>query len=110
VEVQIENCREFDRNKSYPFKCTKCAKHHFLKDNGVCQKLESAIEFCDVYQDESFCAECEDRRALSESKDGCFASNFIMEKTDVNCAKSFLISHPKCTICELGHHWKDDKC
>ena len=110
VEVELENCREFDPEVNYPFKCKVCEQHHFLNDNDECQQLETAIEFCDIYQDETHCAVCEDRRALSEAKDGCFASNFIMEKTDLNCAQSFLVSHPKCQICSFGYYWLNNEC
>ena len=57
-----------------------------MDEEKKCKAVTTAIEYCDVYLDADHCEKCEDLRALSESRDGCFASSFILSKTDEFCA------------------------
>ena len=110
IKIELENCEKHVETIDYPFECEKCDQHHFLDDEKNCQKVEIPIEFCKEYIDKNHCNKCEDQKALSEAKDGCFASSFILKNTDENCGTSFIISHPQCDVCLFGHYWEKGKC
>ena len=110
VKIDLPNCESHVETIDFPFQCEKCINHHFLDSEKNCKKVEIPIEFCKEYIDENQCGQCDDQKALSEAKDGCFASNFILDNTDKFCGTSFIISHPQCDVCLFGHYWEKGKC
>ena len=110
VALDIEHCQKYDLSFYHPFKCLTCEKGYYIDSEMKCVEVETQIDFCEIYQDENHCDKCESQKALSEAKEGCFASRYVMSKTDLYCDQSFMRSLPKCEVCEYGHYWKNDQC
>ena len=109
-EIKIPNCKIPDSSSKYPFRCLICEKDFYLDNDRNCEAVDHVIEFCEIYEADGICKQCEKNMALSENQQFCFVSPRILGSTDLNCRQSRLLDVPTCVTCAAGFYWQDGDC